>query len=207
MPRVKKEDIYYTLLKKLSGILVSAGEEYVTVMSGFPQTYTRLARMKLLETQADECVRDIMTRLYTSFITPFDREDIGELALAMDDVGDPMEAVTLRLDLSNVDDMRPAAIELAELTLVAVREMQEMINHLPDYKRDELVMEKAIAISHVEDGGDTVYENALRELFREDETRGKESLAWLRIYDRMEHCLDICDKAAGVVRNVVLKSS
>ena len=207
MPRVKKEDIYYTLLKKLSGILVSAGEEYVTVMSGFPQTYTRLARMKLLETQADECVRDIMTRLYTSFITPFDREDIGELALAMDDVVDHMEAVTLRLDLFNVDEMRPAAIELAELTLVAVREMQEMINHLPDYKRDELVMEKAIAISHVEDGGDTVYENALRELFREDETRGKESLAWLRIYDRMEHCLDSCDKAAGVVRNVVLKSS
>lgn len=207
MPRVKKEDIYYTLLKKLSGILVSAGEEYVTVMSGFPQTYTRLARMKLLETQADECVRDIMTRLYTSFITPFDREDIGELALAMDDVVDHMEAVTLRLDLFNVDEMRPAAIELAELTLVAVREMQEMINHLPDYKRDELVMEKAIAISHVEDGGDTVYENALRELFREDETRGKESLAWLRIFDRMEHCLDSCDKAAGVVRNVVLKSS
>ena len=52
-----------------------------------------------------------------------------------------------------------------------------------------------------------VYENALRVLFREDETRGKESLAWLRLYDRMEHCLDACDEAAGVVRNVVLKSS
>lgn len=207
MPRVKKEDIYYTLLKQLAAVLVDAGEEYVTIMSGYPETSTRLPRMKMLETRADETVRDIMTRLYTSFITPFDREDIGELALAMDDVVDHMEAATIRLDLFNVRDMRPEAVELAELTLTAVQEMQEMIDHLPDYKRDEMLMKKAIAVGQVEDGGDEVYENALRALFREDETRGKESLAWLRLFDRMEHCLDACDHAAGVVRNVVLKSS
>ncbi len=207
MPRVKKEDIYYTLLKQLAAVLVDAGEEYVTIMSGYPETFTRLPRMKMLETRADETVRDIMTRLYTSFITPFDREDIGELALAMDDVVDHMEAATIRLDLFNVRDMRPEAVELAELTLKAVEEMQEMIDHLPDYKRDEMLMKKAIAVGQVEDGGDEVYENALRALFREDETRGKESLAWLRLFDRMEHCLDACDHAAGVVRNVVLKSS
>ncbi|MBQ9315570.1 MAG: DUF47 family protein [Atopobiaceae bacterium] len=207
MPRVKKEDIYYTLLKQLAAVLVDAGQEYVTIMSGFPETFTRLPRMKMLETRADETVRDIMTRLYTSFITPFDREDIGELALAMDDVVDHMEAATIRLDLFNVRDMRPEAVELAELTLKAVEEMQEMIDHLPDYKRDEMLMKKAIAVGQVEDGGDEVYENALRALFREDETRGKESLAWLRLFDRMEHVLDACDHAAGVVRNVVLKSA
>lgn len=207
MPRVKKEDIYYTLLKQLAAVLVDAGEEYVTIMSGYPETFTRLPRMKMLETRADETVRDIMTRLYTSFITPFDREDIGELALAMDDVVDHMEAATIRLDLFNVRGMRPEAVELAELTLKAVEEMQEMIDHLPDYKRDEMLMKKAIAVGQVEDGGDEVYENALRALFREDETRGKESLAWLRLFDRMEHVLDACDHAAGVVRNVVLKSA
>lgn len=207
MPRVKKEDIYYTLLKQLAAVLVDAGEEYVTIMSGYPETFTRLPRMKMLETRADETVREIMTRLYTSFITPFDREDIGELALAMDDVVDHMEAATIRLDLFNVRDMRPEAVELAELTLKAVEEMQEMIDHLPNYKRDEMLMKKAIAVGQVEDGGDEVYENALRVLFREDETRGKESLAWLRLFDRMEHVLDACDHAAGVVRNVVLKSA
>ena len=207
MPRVKKEDIYYTLLKQLAAVLVDAGEEYVTIMSGYPETCTRVPRMKMLETRADETVREIMTRLYTSFITPFDREDIGELALAMDDVVDHMEAATIRLDLFNVRDMRPEAVELAELTLKAVEEMQEMIDHLPDYKRDEMLMKKAIAVGQVEDGGDEVYENALRVLFREDETRGKESLAWLRLFDRMEHVLDACDHAAGVVRHVVLKSA
>ena len=82
-----------------------------------------------------------------------------------------------------------------------------MISRLPDYKRDPKVMDAAITVGHIEDGGDAVYENALRRLFRENETGGKESLAWLRIFDRQEHCLDACDHAAGVVRNVVLKSS
>ena len=207
MARIKKEDIFYTLLKQLADVLVSAGEEYVHILSDYPETITRIPRMKMLETQADDCVRDIMTRLYTSFITPFDRADISDLALAMDDVVDHMESVVLRLDLFNVQSMRPEAIELGKLTLVAVTEMREMIYRLPDYKKDEEVMHRAIAIGHVEDGGDEVYENALRGLFREDETGGKVSLAWLRVFDRMENCLDCCDKAAGVVRNVVMKSS
>lgn len=207
MPSIKKEDVFYTLLKELAEVLVTAGEEYVNVMNTFPESITRIPRMKMFETQADDIVRDIMTRLYTSFITPFDREDISDLALAMDDVVDYMEGVVLRLDLFNIQEMRPGAIELADLTLAAVREMREMINRLPDYKRDDAVMKQAIAVGHIEDGADTVYEHALRTLFREDETRGKESLAWLRVFDRMEHCLDACDKAAGVVRNVVMKSS
>ena len=207
MPKIKKEDVFYTLLKDLAEVLVQAGEEYVYVMNTFPESITRIPRMKMFETQADDIVRDIMTRLYTSFITPFDREDISDLALAMDDVVDYMEGVVLRFDLFNIQEMRPGAIELADLTLAAVREMREMINRLPDYKRDDAVMKQAIAVGHIEDGADTVYEHALRTLFREDETRGKESLAWLRVFDRMEHCLDACDKAAGVVRNVVMKAS
>ncbi|MBP3893836.1 MAG: DUF47 family protein [Atopobiaceae bacterium] len=207
MARIKKEDIFYTLLKQLAQVLVRAGEEYVGIISDYPNTFARLPRMKMVEEEADDCVRDIMTRLYTSFITPFDREDISELALAMDDVVDYMEGVALRLDLFNIQQMRPEAIELANLTLVAVNYMQEMIEALPNYKNDETVMKKSIEVGHVEDGGDSVYENALRTLFREDDTRGKESLAWLRLFDRMEHCLDACDKAAGVVRNVVMKSS
>jgi len=207
MVRIKKEDVFYTMLKQLAAVVVEAGEEYVTIIEGYPATMARLPRMKMLETQADENVRDIMTRLYTSFITPFDRGDISDLALAMDDIVDHMEAVTLRLDLFNIKEMRSEAIELARLTQTAVGYIQEMVERLPNYKSDETVLKKSIAVGHVEDGGDEVYENALRGLFREEETGGKESLAWLRVYDRMEHCLDSCDRAAGVVRSVVMKSS
>ena len=207
MPRIKKEDEFYTMLKEVASDVVEAGEAYFEIVSNWPESRPRLARMAMYESNTDEHVRSIMTKLYSSFITPFDRGDISDLALAMDDVVDLMEGVTLRLDLFNVKALRPEAREMADLTRLAIRHMRDMIELLPNYKRDEKVMEMAIAVGHVEDGGDAVYENALRRLFLEDETGGKESLAWLRIFDRMEDCLDACDHAAHVVRNVVMKSS
>ncbi|MBO7673808.1 MAG: DUF47 family protein [Atopobiaceae bacterium] len=202
----KKEDIFYTLLKRVAEEMMQASEEYLEIMKGFPETEARIPRMKVYETTTDELVADIMKRLYTSFITPFEREDISDLALRMDDVVDLMEVVCMRLDLFRIDHMRPEAVEMAELTRKAMIEVQAMIDLLPRYKKDERVMQHAIAVSRIEDGADRVYQNALRRLFSEEEG-GKEIVTWLRIFDRMEYCLNACDHVAGVVRSVVMKSA
>ena len=204
MPR--KEDIFYTKLKEVAAQMVEASAEYAAIMREFPESIARIPRMKVHETTTDELVADIMKRLYTSFITPFDREDISDLALRMDDVVDLMEVVAMRLDLFCIDHMRPEAVEMAELTHRAMIELQKTIDLLPNYKKDDQVMVHAINVSRIEDGADRVYQNALRRLFAE-EKGGKEVVTWLRIFDRMENCLNACDHAAGVVRSVVMKSA
>ena len=162
--------------------------------------------MKLYERECDEKVQRIMKELYTSFVTPFEREDISDLALGLDDIVDGMNSVSERLDLFNVEEFRKEGAQLAELTLRACITVKEMLDHLADYKKDPIVMEKAIAVGHVEDEGDLVYHNALSRLFR-DEMAGRETVAWLRIFDCMEQVLDSCDKAAGIVRSVVMKNA
>ena len=202
----KKEDVFYTLLKRVAQEMHEAAEEYVSIMRDFPESMARIPRMKVHETTTDEMVADIMKRLYTSFITPFEREDISDLALRMDDAVDLMEAVSIRLDLFRLDHMRPEAVEMAELTRKAVLELEAMMELLPRYKKDEGVMQHAIAVSRIEDGADRVYQNAIRRLFSEEDG-GKEVTTWLRIYEQMENCLNACDRAAGVVRSVVMKSA
>lgn len=202
----KKEDIFYTLLKQISQQIVDAADEYVDIMTGFPNTMARIPRMKVHEMTVDEMVAKTHEHLYTSFITPIDREDISDLALRMDDIVDDMEAVSIRLDLYQLDHMRPEAVEMAELTRKAVIELNEVVSRLPHYKKDEELKQHAIAVSRIEDGADRVYQNALRRLFAEEDG-GKKVVTWLRIFDRMENCLNACDKAAGVVRSVVMKSS
>ena len=202
----KKEDIFYTMLKQVVAQMLDAADEYRSIMRDFPDSLARIPRMKVHETTTDELVADIHKQLYTSFITPFDRGDISDLALRMDDVMDLMEVVTMRLDLFGMTVMRPEAIEMAELTYKAVIELAEVIDRLPNYKRDDEIMHHAIAVSRIEDGADRVYQNALRRLFSEEDS-GKEIVTWLRIFDRMENCLNAVDRAAGVVRSVVMKSS
>ena len=153
MPRIKKEDEFYTMLKEFAALITESAEEYNSIICDFPKSMSSIPQMKVYESTADERVKAIMAKLYTSFITPIDREDISNLALAMDDVVDSMYGVAVRLDLFNIGDLRIEAKQISELTLHAVHEMQEMIDHLPDYKKDRVVLEKAIEIGTVEDEG------------------------------------------------------
>ncbi len=206
MTRIKKEDHFYTMLRDLASKIVEAADEYKDIICEFPESIARIPQMKVYETECDEKVKRIMENLYTSFITPFEREDISDLALALDDIVDMMNGVVVRLDLFNISDTREEAPQLAELTVRCVGEVYYMIDRLPNFKSDRTVMDKAIMISSIEDEGDIVYSTALRRLFR-DEENGRTSVTWLRLFDRMELCLDACDKSAGVVRSVVMKSA
>ena len=210
MPRAKKEDVFYTRFKDFAQDIVATAEDYSRLVSGYPKTADMIPRMRLAEDRCDRHVKGIMEELYSAFITPFDRDDISDLALRMDDIVDYMKNVAVRLDLFNTSGASTEARQLADLTLQAAREIQEAIEHLPNYKTDRIVLEKALAVGNVEDEGDVVYESAVRNLFHEanlDDRRRGHVVGWLRIYDNMEACIDACDGAAGVVRNVVMKSA
>ena len=210
MARMKKEDEFYTLLKEFAAQIVEAADEYAGIIHNFPDSMPRVPQMKVHETNCDDRVKVIMEKLYTSFITPIDREDISELALALDNVVDGMYSVTMRLDLFNISDNRLEAEQFADLTVRAAKEMQEMINLLPNYnKSPEPVMEKARAVDDIEDEGDTVYQNALRRLFHDDDISpdGKYAVTWLRIFDRMEMVINAYNDVAAIVRNVLMKAA
>ena len=187
MARIKKEDIFYTLLKEFADHIVEASNEYERIIHDYPETFARIPQMKVYESECDHKVKRIMKELYASFITPIEREDISELTLKLDDI---------------VDE----ALQLAGLTTRCVEKVHQMVYALPNYKKDLTVMELAHDISTIEDEGDAVYATAVRRLFR-DEENGRTSGTWLRVFDRMEGVLDACDRAAGVVRYVVMKSA
>ena len=119
MPRIKKEDEFYTMLKEFAALITESADEYNKIICSFPDSMSSIPQMKVYESTADERVKAIMAKLYTSFITPIDREDISNLALAMDDVVDSMYGVAVRLDLFNMSDLRIEAKQISELTVQA----------------------------------------------------------------------------------------
>ncbi len=210
MARIKKEDPFYTMFKEFGADIVACAEDYDKLVDGYPETESMIPLMKVHEDKCDGHVRAIMNELYSSFITPFDRDDISELALKLDDIVDGMEAASIRFDLFNMGGTRVEAQQMAHLTLAACRELQQMLEYLPEFKTDKRCMEKSIAVGNIEDQADDVYERALRRLFHEEDLEDKRRghvVGWLRLFDRMELAIDSCDHAAGVVRNVIMKTS
>lgn len=202
----KREDPFYTKLKINSAAVVEASEKYAEIIREYPKSIEIIPSMKVMEGKADELTGTIMEDLYTSFITPFDRGDLSDLTLALDEVVDAMHGVIIRLDLFNVKEMRKEALEMAGLLVNVVQTMDEMINALPDYKNNGEAQRLAMEVSRGEDVGDEVYQRALRRLFHSD-VDGKTSVTWLRLFDRMEGCLDACNDVASIVRRIIMKSA
>jgi predicted phosphate transport protein (TIGR00153 family) len=208
MSRVsKKEDIFYTFLKQESKSVVGASRLYQQIFEDYPASVGTIPEMKRLETENDHLVHDLLTQLNESFITPFDREDISALALKMDDIVDGMESVTRRLVLFHVGTMRPEAVEMAHLTNDAVRELDVMFEHLPDFKKDPVVMEQTRKVHDIEDQADDVYHGALARLYEEVSAPPVHIMKWSTLFDLMENTLDKCKHVSTIVSSVVLKNA
>ncbi len=208
MSRVKRrEDVFYRLFREYAAKISDTAEVYKKIFSeDYPGTRTLIRSMKDYENVCDDAAKRIFMELSNSFITPFDREDISVLVKRMDDIVDYMEAAASRMDLFAVEDMRPEAVKLAEITVQAIGELVKIMDRFSNFKKDPQVMDLCLGVDVIEDEGDAVYKTALADLFRGD-VPTLEIMKWSRVLDRMELALNACEHACDIVQGVVMKNA
>ena len=154
------------------------------------------------ERRGDELIRDILRRLNTSFVTPFDREDIHALAEELDDVVDDVMEVGYRLQLGNRDvAAMPELKQQADLLVQMADETVALVDRLGSMKGTEPFLN---AIDRLESEGDAVYRQALARLYS-GELKASATLYWKDVVDTMEAALDALEDASDVIEGIVLK--
>ncbi len=202
----RREDVFYTMLKDLSTRITLATEDYSKLITTWPDSKDTVEVMRAHEEASDVLVGEILTELETSFITPFDRQDIEFLARALDSIVDEMEGISARLVLFDVHDMLPAAKRMCELTCQATADLNESVQRLPNFKKDPEVKRHARNVGALEDEGDIVYRNALGDLFHDFE-HTIHVVKWTRLLDSMENCLDNCQTSANIISGILTKNA
>ena len=153
------------------------------------------------EHRGDELTAEILQRLNTSFVTPFDREDIHALAEELDDVVDDMLAVAARLRLTVHGPSFPELKQQAEVLVSMADAAVELISRLSSMKHTEGPLH---AIDKLESEGDSIYREALGRLFS-GEYDALEVLRWKDIIEAMEAALNTLEDVSNVVESIVLK--
>lgn len=161
-------------------------------------------KVAVCEHKGDEMVRTILQRLNTTFVTPFDREDIHALTEELDDVVDDLLEVSHRLQITGITTVLPVLPELLEQADLVVRcaaETEQLVGRLESMKG---VQPHLDAIDKLESEGDAVYRRILARLFG-GEFEALDVLRWKDVIEAMEAALNALENISDVVESIVLK--
>jgi predicted phosphate transport protein (TIGR00153 family) len=193
---------FYDLFTQSAQHLVGGAELLAEMLSDSSDKAGVAERMRAAEHAADETTHEIVKKVNSTFVTPFDREDIYALGSGLDDVMDMMdEAVDLIL-LYEVQVALPAELSeqvevlqrCAELTAAAMPRLQSM-QSLDDYW---------IEINRLENTGDRNHRRTLAKLFS-GEYPTLEVLKLKDIVESLEGAIDAFERVANTVEQIAVK--
>lgn len=162
-----------------------------------------LAKVQECEKEGDAITGALLDRLHTSFVTPFDREDIHRLAEEFDDVVDDMLAVAQRFELTKTTNVPAELHQQGELLIKLADEGAELMARLESMKEMEPHLE---AIDRLESEGDRVFNRAMARLLS-GEFEALDVIRWKDLIQAMEAAMNAIEDISDVVEGIVLKHS
>jgi predicted phosphate transport protein (TIGR00153 family) len=200
LPRDEK---FYDLFTELATRLTASAGVLQEMFQNPGQLDAKVAAIKELEHEADNLTHDIIDRIDRTFVTPFDREDIHQLASELDEVIDFIDGTARRAQIFRVQRIRPPAIVLAEVLSRAAGAVEEGVRDMKNAKHVYAVSEK---LKVLEEEGDAVYHDAMGKLFAEGGD-ALEVIKWKDLYDKLEDALDQCEDVGNVLQSIALKNA
>jgi hypothetical protein len=203
-----KDESFFELFSKQADLLVQGGAMFREMLEDYGNVESHVLAIKEVEHQGDITTHEIFNRLNKSFLTPFDPEDIHQLASSMDDVLDEIEGVAARFQMFHVSRPTPEAVQLARVLEACAIAIQKAIAELPRIRKDgrDAVMPHLIEVNKRENEADELTRRVVSDLFS-----GKmeilEVVKWKEIYTRLEHATDRAEDVTNILENICVKNA
>ena len=195
---------FYDLFGRAGENALEAARKAEQRFREYPNASVSQADIKAIEHEGDRITHDLIQLLNTQYVTPFDREDIYELAGAIDDVVDHIDEACDLLELYGVDSATRQALQQASIIVGAVECLNRALHELRGMKG---VQKELVELKQLEDEGDRVVREAIADLFRDPRIDPLVVIRWKDIFDALEASLDACETAANVIGNIVVKNA
>jgi uncharacterized protein len=207
-----KEERFHELLARDTANLVRGARLFADIagISGpgsLEQRRVKHVELKAAEHDGDSITRQIFDALNSTFITPFDREDLRALATDLDDILDYLEAVAHNLVLFELGESPEALRQFAEILVGMVQEIDRMTALLWDLANERRIQESIVRISDLENQADRLYSTVIADLFKGNGKNPLEILKWKEVYEGLENACDECKDYTHAVGNVLVKNS
>ncbi|ABL83755.1 MULTISPECIES: DUF47 family protein [unclassified Nocardioides] len=194
---------FYDLFTESAHHLVTGAELLAEMLSEAADHEDVARRMREAEHNADETTHALIRKVNSTFVTPFDREDIYALGSGLDDVMDMMDEVVDLILLYEVKVMPP---ELSTQVEVLQRCAELTAAAMPNLRSMHSLEEYWIEVNRLENTGDRNHRRTLAKLFS-GEFKTIEVLKLKDIVESLEEAIDAFEKVANIVEQIAVKES
>jgi uncharacterized protein len=194
---------FFDLFEEAGGNILRAAGLLEEMLRDFPERNALARDILICEQEGDRITHDIIQRLNQTFVTPLDREDIHELAAALDDVVDYTEEVADYLGLYKIEAPMSQAQELAKVLHLAARQIAEAMPRLRGFKD---LSPYTVEINRLENDGDRITREAIASLF-DNGIDPMVVIRWKDIFERLEEAIDATETVANILEGIVIKNS
>jgi predicted phosphate transport protein (TIGR00153 family) len=197
------ESSFYDMFSEAAAHLVDGAALLAQMLDDTSDKAAIAERMREAEHEADETTHKIVRRVNSTFITPFDREDIYRLAGSLDDVMDFMEECVDLLGLYELEALPP---EFAPQVEVLQRATQLTAEAMPRLRTMKDLSDYWIEVNRLENEADKLYRRLLSRLYS-GEFDALEILKLKEVADQLEEAADAFEHVANVVETIAVKES
>lgn len=165
--------------------------------------------LKDIEHTGDEITHEIFRALNRTFVTPLDREDISQLASALDDVIDWIEEAARRMRLYHINETTPLAQRFGRVILDQSEQIAKAIPMLGKAKNAEELERATHEIHRLENEGDDLLAEAIAGLYEgvTEVPQLIKAMRWDDIYQLLEDATDKAEEVAVVLQNIAFKNA
>jgi len=203
-----KEERFHELLAQNTRNLVKAMRVFETIATStsLEDRQVRAVELKALEHEGDAITKNIFVARNSTFITPFDRDDIREIASHLDDILDYVEGVAKSFVVFELSESPSALRQFAFILREMADEIDRMTSLIWDLSDEQKIQASTVRVSELENQADALYTTVIGDLFK---TGGNpiEIMKWKEVYEALESACDACKDYTHAIGNVVVKNA
>lgn len=201
-----KDDTFFDYFTRAAQNLVKGAELLSELAVPGADVQSVSERLGDVEHDSDQITHELYNKINTSFITPFDREDIYRLGSQLDDVMDHLEATGNLVYLYGLTQMPALPREMLELIDVLDRQARVTADAMPRLKTMKDLKDYWIECNRLENEGDRAYRMLLVRLFS-GEYDALTVLKMKEVADELELATDAFEHVANTVETIAVKES
>jgi len=202
----RKSD-FFGMFEAHAATLVAAAEAMDKLVDGGPRK-EEIAEVERREHEADDIIRQVLTDVRRTFLTPFDRGAITSLIGSMDDAIDEMQSTARAVDLYEIDRFTPEMKEMVGMIAEAAALTAEAIPLLRDISRNGTTIhgltEKVVRL---EGDVDDAHAAGLKKAFAEQSNDPMRFMVSREIYKHLERIADAFEDVANEIDGLVIDHS